>query len=111
VDLEYEITGITDNGRQLRNLHTLVQQYLDRNKQIKVYRDPEDPSLGYSYHSLEFDMRALSRNTTQANKNNIHTFEDVFAIRSFGIESVAGFPTEGKVRVGGVVDTITVTVV
>lgn len=109
VDLQYDLTAVTKNQKQLINLQAVVALFFDRNHVVRILRDVTDVNKGYVSYDMELQLGTQLRNTTEPNKDDIRSFITSFVIRGVNIESLASFPSENLAYKGGVVDNVVTT--
>lgn len=91
VDVEFELVGVTDTTAQLLNMIAVTVQFLNRNKNIEMLRDPDDPSLGKVSYEMDFIKDGGEPGATnRINNSNVRSFGGVLLIRGFDIEDLAG---------------------
>jgi hypothetical protein len=81
VDVGFEITGISDNTRELLNLMELVEQFFHQNRTLSftdVYGDSAE---------LEIDFQTAGdlRVTSRSNEDNIRQFRGSVVVREFNV--------------------------
>lgn len=103
VNLEYDLTGITTNSRELVNLQAIVSRFFRKTRKISIYKDEADPLQGTISYDLEKLAGEPIKATTTANKQDIRSFEVSFRVLAVPVEGLAGFPGENLVKKGGVV--------
>ncbi len=107
VDVVYELSMIAEATAHMNALEPLIMQFFDRNRIIRLAKDPADPSQGSNRYDMFIPFGESVRNTTAPNSSNIRSAAVSFRIRAFGIEGIAGFTDESLLETGGIIDTVT----
>ena len=108
VDIEWGILGISDRKIEGINLMAVVQGFFERNKVLRMDRDPADLAAGAVEYEIDLtDDGDLSSGATP-NNSNLRTFSGRFVLRGFDIEDAAGFPGDLETERNKEVDTINV---
>lgn len=110
VDLEYELTVVTANTRQLVTLEAVVKRFFKKTQGVTVARDTSDLSKGYITYVMEKRLGDRMRVTTTANKQNVNSFDVSFRVLGVLSEGLTEFPGENLTQKGGVANDITVTI-
>lgn len=110
VDLEYDLSGVTANTKQLVTLQAIVKRFFQKTRNITIARDTSDLSKGYITYIMEKRLGDRMRVTTTANKQNVNTFDVSFRVLSVLSEGLTEFPGENLLEKGGVADDISVTI-
>ncbi len=110
VDMEYSLTCVTKNNRQLLNLQGVLARFFRKTRRLTIARDASDPSKGTVSYILEKRAGEALKTTTIANKEDIRSLEVSFRILGVVTEGLTGFSEENLVARGGVADDITTTV-
>lgn len=109
-DLEYTLTCVTKNNRQLLNLQGLLKRFFRKTRNLVIDRDASDPSKGTVSYIIEKKIGDPLKATTLANKEDIRSFEVSFRILGVATEGLTSFLEENLTYRGGVADDITTTV-
>lgn len=106
IDLLFDIIVVTDSTMVLINFNTIMNEFVNRNPYLRMYRDPDDLSLGRVEYEFAFqpggDFKMISKPST----SNIRTFTGAVVIRGFDIEGLESFTNESARGVAGTVEDV-----
>jgi hypothetical protein len=108
VRLGYEVVTLTEFTSQLMALQTLLLQFFERNKFLRVPRNPADPSAGHVAYEMAWEVGTTFRNTTRPNQSNVKSYVGNIVVRGVLIEHMASFTSETLDEAGQVVDDVSV---
>lgn len=92
VDLLFDVIGIvSDSIKELLNLESLMNEFMDRNPFISMVRDPDDLSKGSVSYEFDIQPNGDFRTSKRPSNSNIRVFTGSILIRGFDIEGFAGF--------------------
>lgn len=94
VDLEFSLTGVSNEKTELLNLMALTTQVVDRNPYVYMDRHPTDPSLGRVRYEFDFASGGALSMSRDLNVSNVRSFTGAVVIRGFDVEDLAGFVGE-----------------
>ncbi len=88
-DLGFTLTAASDRTAELLNLMAAVATFLNRNRWLKLPRDPENESLG----TVRWEMDAEGEFRPQlAGKDDVRAFTCGFVVRGFDVDE--GLPLD-----------------
>lgn len=96
VDLQFEVIGISDNPMEVLNLLALATDFMERNPNVYVIKDPSDPT-DTAELELEFQPGQDFGLRTRPNSSNIHFFTGAIVIKGFTSNGLAGLPGDSIV--------------
>lgn len=90
VDLQFEVVGVAELTVQKLNLMAAFTKFINRNKFLRMDRDPADPAAGRVQYEMDFTDDGEPSATDRLNDSNIKAFSGTIIIRGFDLEDLAG---------------------
>jgi hypothetical protein len=94
VDLLFDIIVVSDSTMELLNLEEIMNDFVNRNICLSMYRDPDDISKGKVEYEFGFQTGGEFSITTKPSTSNIRSFTGAVVIRGFDIEGISSFTDE-----------------
>jgi hypothetical protein len=94
VDLLFDLVVVSDFTMELLNLMSIMNDFVNRNPYLYMYKDPNDLSLGQVRYEFAFQANGDFKVSTKPSTSNIRSFTGAVVIRGFDIEGLAGFSEE-----------------
>jgi len=91
VDLHFECIGVAELTVQKLNLAAAFTKFINRNRYIRMDRDPDDLSLGRVMYEMDFEPDGGEPSATdRISDSNMRSFAGKVIIRGFDLEDLAG---------------------
>lgn len=91
VDLAFECVGVAELTVQKLNLAAAFTKFINRNKYLRMDRDPDNLALGRVRYEMDFEDEAGEPSATdRLNDSNVRAFSGNIIIRGFDLEDLAG---------------------
>ena len=98
VDLLFDLIVVSDSTMELLNLSEIMNDFVNRNIYLSMYRDPNDISKGKVEYEFAFQSGGEFNMNAKPSTSNIRSFTGAVVIRGFDIEGIPSF-FEEAVRV------------
>lgn len=98
VDLEFDITIVSDNEAEFLNLNNLLEMVMDENKYITIDYGGGN-AVTYEFDFVSGSDPAVSKQTDQLN-SNINVAKGIFVVRGVNLCGIAGVSGFGQVGAG-----------
>lgn len=90
VDLSYEIMGVTNSDMQLINLEATLITVLDRNVNIDLPIDVNDPGAGTTPIELHITQDPVYERVEAQSKSDIRAFTAIIVLKGFPLNTLPG---------------------
>lgn len=98
LDLLLELLGVSDSPDELGKLLLLTRAFFQKNKTVRVPRDPLDPSAGTIEYTLDFSWGTEMRVTMADANSNLANFTVSCGIRNILLEEMPCMAPDGTTR-------------
>lgn len=106
VDLLFDVIVVADSTMVLINFNEVMNEFVNRNPYLRMYRDPNNLSLGRVEYEFAFQSGGEFQITSKPSSSNIRAFSGAVEIRGFDIEGFDSFSNDTARNVAGVVDEV-----